>query len=221
MAKAQRKDEILKSELPPTLPLMALRSTIVYPLGTIAVQMGAPENLVAAPRPRGAGTRSSRWSSRAAITTSRSTRSDSSGASASRRACTSASISRATPSRSRCRDCGASSIDEMEQTEPYPDRARFEPAQETPADPNEVDDLVTRVVVGRRDARRAGRSHSGRSAGDPQDERLRSGAVRRPRGDEHELPHLRQGRGASAPRRRPAAALHPHAPRARSRRARA
>ena len=45
MAKAQRKDEILKSELPPSLPLMALRSTIVYPLGTIAVQMGAPENL--------------------------------------------------------------------------------------------------------------------------------------------------------------------------------
>ena len=41
----QRKDEILRSEVPPTLPLMALRSTIVYPLGTIAVQMGAPENL--------------------------------------------------------------------------------------------------------------------------------------------------------------------------------
>ena len=40
MAKPQRKDEILKSELPPSLPLMALRSTIVYPLGTIAVQMG-------------------------------------------------------------------------------------------------------------------------------------------------------------------------------------
>ena len=45
MAQAQRKEEILKSELPPALPLMALRSTIVYPLGTIAVQMGAPENL--------------------------------------------------------------------------------------------------------------------------------------------------------------------------------
>ncbi|GAC1684587.1 MAG: endopeptidase La [Gemmatimonadaceae bacterium] len=45
MARAQRKEEILKSELPPTLPLLALRSTIVYPLGTIAVQMGAPENL--------------------------------------------------------------------------------------------------------------------------------------------------------------------------------
>src|SRR5687768_4339375 len=45
MAKTQRKDDILKSEIPPSLPLMALRSTIVYPLGTIAVQMGAPENL--------------------------------------------------------------------------------------------------------------------------------------------------------------------------------
>jgi ATP-dependent Lon protease len=45
MAKASRKDDILKSEIPPNLPMMALRSTIVYPLGTIAVQMGAPENL--------------------------------------------------------------------------------------------------------------------------------------------------------------------------------
>jgi ATP-dependent Lon protease len=45
MAKPQRKDDILKAEIPPSLPLMALRSTIVYPLGTIAVQMGAPENL--------------------------------------------------------------------------------------------------------------------------------------------------------------------------------
>src|SRR3712207_1667844 len=45
MAKVQRKEDLLKSELPRTLPLMALRSTIVYPLGTIAVQMGAPENL--------------------------------------------------------------------------------------------------------------------------------------------------------------------------------
>jgi ATP-dependent Lon protease len=45
MPRPQRREEILGSELPPTLPLMALRSTIVYPLGTIAVQMGAPENL--------------------------------------------------------------------------------------------------------------------------------------------------------------------------------
>ncbi|MGI9076992.1 MAG: LON peptidase substrate-binding domain-containing protein, partial [Gemmatimonadaceae bacterium] len=45
MAQFNRKEDILRSELPPTLPLMALRSTIVYPLGTIAVQMGSPENL--------------------------------------------------------------------------------------------------------------------------------------------------------------------------------
>lgn len=45
MPRGQRKEEILRAELPPTLPLMALRSTIVFPLGTIAVQMGAAENL--------------------------------------------------------------------------------------------------------------------------------------------------------------------------------
>ena len=56
MAKTQRKDEILKSEIPPALPLMALRSTIVYPLGTIAVQMGAPENLALLKENEGAGT---------------------------------------------------------------------------------------------------------------------------------------------------------------------
>ena len=56
MAKTQRKDDILKSEIPPALPLMALRSTIVYPLGTIAVQMGAPENLALLSDNQGAGT---------------------------------------------------------------------------------------------------------------------------------------------------------------------
>jgi ATP-dependent Lon protease len=55
MAKTQRKDDILKSEIPPALPLMALRSTIVYPLGTIAVQMGAPENLALLRENPGAG----------------------------------------------------------------------------------------------------------------------------------------------------------------------
>ena len=45
MPRGQQQEEILRAELPPTLPLMALRSTIVFPLGTIAVQMGAPENL--------------------------------------------------------------------------------------------------------------------------------------------------------------------------------
>src|SRR5687767_15537604 len=56
MARTQRKDDILKSEIPPALPLMALRSTIVYPLGTIAVQMGAPENLALLRENQGAGT---------------------------------------------------------------------------------------------------------------------------------------------------------------------
>jgi ATP-dependent Lon protease len=55
MPKTQRKDDILKSEIPPALPLMALRSTIVYPLGTIAVQMGAPENLALLKENQGAG----------------------------------------------------------------------------------------------------------------------------------------------------------------------
>ncbi len=55
MAKTQRKDDILKSDIPPSLPLMALRSTIVYPLGTIAVQMGAPENLALLNDNQGAG----------------------------------------------------------------------------------------------------------------------------------------------------------------------
>ena len=55
MAKPQRKDEIMKSDIPPELPLMALRSTIVYPLGTIAVQMGAPENLALLRGNEGAG----------------------------------------------------------------------------------------------------------------------------------------------------------------------
>src|SRR5688572_19631070 len=55
MAKPSRKDDILKSEIPPNLPMMALRSTIVYPLGTIAVQMGAPENLALLRENEGAG----------------------------------------------------------------------------------------------------------------------------------------------------------------------
>ena len=55
MAKPSRKEDILKSEIPPNLPMMALRSTIVYPLGTIAVQMGAPENLALLRENEGSG----------------------------------------------------------------------------------------------------------------------------------------------------------------------
>ena len=44
MAKPQRKDEILKSELPPALPLMALRSTIVYLHGDGAERIRSEEH---------------------------------------------------------------------------------------------------------------------------------------------------------------------------------
>ena len=197
------------SELPPSLPLMALRSTIVYPLGTIAVQMGAPGEPRAAAR-----TRRARADRRARRRRRRSRRADrpaasSSAASASPRACTSASTCPATRSRSRCRGCAASRSRRSSRSSRTPIARDASRREETPADPAELDDLVARVVVGRRDAGRARRPHPGRGAGDPEDERLRSGAVRRPRGDEHELPHLRQGRGAAAARRRPAAAVHP------------
>lgn len=45
MVTSNRTDESQVPGIPGQLPLMALRSTIVYPLGTIAVQMGSPENL--------------------------------------------------------------------------------------------------------------------------------------------------------------------------------
>ncbi|MDE3216696.1 MAG: LON peptidase substrate-binding domain-containing protein, partial [Gemmatimonadota bacterium] len=45
MPKVPRQEDLFASLLPRTLPLMALRSTIVFPSGTIAVQMGAPENI--------------------------------------------------------------------------------------------------------------------------------------------------------------------------------
>jgi ATP-dependent Lon protease len=45
MPKVPRQEDLFASLLPRTMPLMALRSTIVFPHGTIAVQMGAPENI--------------------------------------------------------------------------------------------------------------------------------------------------------------------------------
>ena len=48
MATTQRRDDILQAEIPTTLPLMALRSTIVYPLGTIAVHRVCPLSHVTA-----------------------------------------------------------------------------------------------------------------------------------------------------------------------------
>src|SRR4051795_376639 len=144
MAKVQRKDDILRSELPPTLPLMALRSTIVYPLGTIAVQMGAPENLALLRGHEEAGLvvalvvaggdhddpiDAQRFLGRVGVAARVHERINLPGDTVQ---ITLQGLRRIV-------------IDEMEQSEPYP-IAAIRAARETPADPSEVDDLVTRVV---------------------------------------------------------------------------
>src|SRR3954464_12436761 len=144
MAKAQRKDDILKQELPPTLPLMALRCTIVYPLGTIAVQMGAPDGplllraheepglivaLVVANGDHDEPIDSQRFLGRVGVAARVHERINLPGDTVQ---ITLQGLRRIV-------------IDEMEQTEPYP-VAIVRAAREAPADPGEVDDLVTRVV---------------------------------------------------------------------------
>src|SRR5262249_37156917 len=145
MAKAQRKEEILKSELPPTLPLMALRSTIVYPLGTIAVQMGAPENLallrahdepglivalVVAGGDHDEPIEPSKFLGRVGVAARVHERINLPG-----------DTVQITPQGPR-----RIVVQEVERLDPYP-VARIEPAREIPVDPSEVDDLVSRVVT--------------------------------------------------------------------------
>ncbi|HEX2716131.1 MAG TPA: endopeptidase La [Gemmatimonadaceae bacterium] len=144
MAKAQRKEEILKSELPPTLPLMALRSTIVYPLGTIAVQMGAPENLallrgheepglivalVVATGDHDEPVDTKRFIGRVGVAARVHERINLPGDTVQ---ITLQGLRRIV-------------VDEIEQDTPYP-VALIRPAKETSADANEVDDLVSRIV---------------------------------------------------------------------------
>jgi ATP-dependent Lon protease len=144
MAKTQRKDDILKSELPPSLPLMALRSTIVYPLGTIAVQMGAPENLallranehsglivalVVASGDHDEPIDNERFRGRVGVAARVHERINLPGDTVQ---ITLQGLRRIV-------------IDDMAQLEPYP-VANVRAARETPPDPNELDDLVARVV---------------------------------------------------------------------------
>src|SRR3954471_2476900 len=144
MAKVQRKDEILKSELPPTLPLMALRSTIVYPLGTIAVQMGAPENLallrahdepglivalVVASGDHDEPIEPAKFSGRVGVAARVHERINLPGDTVQ---ITLQGLRRIV-------------IDEIERMEPFP-IARIQPARETGSDSAEVDDLIARVV---------------------------------------------------------------------------
>src|SRR6476659_2923766 len=145
MPKPQRKEEILKSELPPTLPLMALRSTIVYPLGTIAVQMGAPENLALLRGHEEAGLvvalvvaggdhddpiDSQRFIGRVGVAARVHERINLPGDTVQ---ITLQGLRRIV-------------VDEIEQDLPFP-VAVIRGAKETSADPNEVDDLVSRIVA--------------------------------------------------------------------------
>lgn len=144
MPKPQRKEEILRAELPPTLPLMALRSTIVYPLGTIAVQMGAPENLsllrdydepglvvalVVAGGDHEEPIDSQRFIGRVGVAARVHERINLPGDTVQ---ITLQGLRRIV-------------IEEVTQTEPYP-VAAIRGAKETPAEESELDDLVTRVI---------------------------------------------------------------------------
>ena len=145
MAKVQRKEEILKSELPPTLPLMALRSTIVYPLGTIAVQMGAPENLallrahdepglivalVVASGDHDEPIDAQKFIGRIGVAARVHERINLPGDTV----------------QITLQGLRRISVEEIARTEPYP-IASVRPAKETPADATEVDDLVARIVT--------------------------------------------------------------------------
>ena len=144
MAKPQRKEDILRSELPDALPLMALRSTIVYPLGTIAVQMGAPENLsllrtydepglvvalVVATGDHDDPIDSQRFVGRVGVAARVHERINLPGDTVQ---ITLQGLRRIV-------------IEGINQEEPYP-IAAIQPARETPADPSELDDLVARVT---------------------------------------------------------------------------
>ena len=144
MAKVQRKEEILKSELPAALPLMALRSTIVYPLGTIAVQMGAPENLsllraydepglvvalVVAGGDHDEPIDSQRFIGRVGVAARVHERINLPGDTVQ---ITLQGLRRIV-------------IEDIQQEDPYP-VATIRAARETPADPSELDDLITRVI---------------------------------------------------------------------------
>src|SRR6476661_8544754 len=145
MARNQRKEEILKSELPPALPLMALRSTIVYPLGTIAVQMGAPENLallrahdepglivalVVASGDHDEPIDAQKFVGRIGVAARVHERINLPGDTV----------------QITLQGLRRIAVEDIARTEPYP-VASVRPAKETPADAAEVDDLVARIVT--------------------------------------------------------------------------
>src|SRR5213075_1924864 len=121
-----------------------LRSTIVYPLGTIAVQMGAPENLSLLKANEQAGLivglvvasgdhddvlDPERFVDRVGVAARVHERINLPGDTVQ---ITLQGLRRIV-------------VEDMEQIEPYP-IATIRAARETPPDPNEIDDLVARVV---------------------------------------------------------------------------
>jgi ATP-dependent Lon protease len=146
MPPAQRKDDILHAELPSTLPLMALRSTIVYPLGTIAVQMGAPENLALLKANEQSGLivglvvatgdhddvlDPERFVGRVGVAARVHERINLPGETV----------------QITLQGLRRLIVEGVAQTEPFP-IVRIKPAKEIPPDPNEVDDLISRIVAG-------------------------------------------------------------------------
>ena len=145
MARAQRRDEILGSELPPSLPLMALRSTIVYPLGTIAVQMGAPENLALLRDNENAGLIVALVVAGGDVDEPLDPRKFIGRVGVAARVHERINLPGDTV-QITLQGLRRITIDDIVRSEPY-SVAAVKPAKELPADPNELDDLVARIVT--------------------------------------------------------------------------
>src|SRR5215212_7803496 len=137
MPPAQRKDDILQADIPSTLPLMALRSTIVYPLGTIAVQMGAPENLALLKANEQAGL----------IVGLVVASGDHDDVLDPERFVGRVGVAARVHERINLQGLRRLVVEGVVQTDPFP-IVRIKPAKEIPPDPNEVDDLISRIVTG-------------------------------------------------------------------------
>src|SRR6476659_4049114 len=146
MPPAQRRDDILQAELPSALPRMALRSTIVYPRGTIAVQMGAPENLALLKANEQSGLvvglvvasgdhddvlDPERFVGRVGVAARVHERINLPGETV----------------QITLQGLRRIIVEGVVQTDPFP-IVRIKPAKEIAPDPNEVDDLISRIVTG-------------------------------------------------------------------------
>lgn len=144
MPRGQKKEEILRSELPPTLPLMALRSTIVFPLGTIAVQMGAPENLALLRRHEASGLIVALVVAGAELEDPIDPHAFVGKVAVAARVHERINLPGDTV-QITLQGLRRITLDDIDQTQPFV-VARVQGARETPADPQELDELVARTV---------------------------------------------------------------------------